>query len=215
MVMLFISQGCQCRHWYRHWTLQSINCWGVGKDPSAAQPSTHHPLVSTAPGNCSLSLSIVWGQIRAGNGVRGAVLLQGPNWDVEAKSAGSCHFYRQNQLGREHRDLHLTQEWALWSQLAFCLYCTVLLSAVCSGGSSCAGRNCASGHKNVSLDPWSYSSALLSLHICRYFRGVKCRVRIFLDPFLELIHMWRGKGQSQEGCGCSLVVSWPHHLFYY
>lgn len=44
-------------------------------------PAPHHPLVPTAPGS-ECSLSIDRGQIRAGNEVRGAVLLQGPNWDV-------------------------------------------------------------------------------------------------------------------------------------
>lgn len=36
---------------------------------------------------------------------------------------------------------------------------------------------------------------------------IKCRVRIFLEPFLDLIHSWCGNGRSQEGCGCSLVVA--------
>lgn len=133
-------------------------------------PASHHPLVSTAPGKCSLSLSIAQEQIRAGNRVRGAV-LQGPglNWFVEAKGQQDpATFTDKTSLGgAQGSPHHSAMSSGITISILSLLQRAALLSAVCSGGSSCA-RSCASGHKNICLDPWSYSSSLLNLYSCRY-----------------------------------------------
>lgn len=125
------------------------------------------------------------------------------------ESAGPCHFHRQNQLGRS---TEIPTQSGMSSRITInilsLLHRAALLSAVCSGGSSCARRGCASGHKNICLDPLSYSSSLLNLTAIdiwgSFIEYISCRVRIFFDSFLHLIH---SNGQSQEGCGCSLVVA--------
>lgn len=181
-------------------------------------PAPHHPLVPTAPGS-ECSLSIDRGQMRAGNEVRGAVLLQGPNWDVGAEGQQDPAILQTKPAWDKHRDPHFTQEWALASQLAFCLYCMVFLSAVCSGGSAVLGEVVP---LDTRISTWIHGAVPQHCWACTavdilgsFMAEIRCRVRVFLDPFLDLIHGWHGKGQSQEGCGCSLVVAWPHDLFYY
>lgn len=205
-----MSQGCR----YRHGTLRRINCWVFGKDLSAAQPSTPPSFSIHSPRELlPVLIHCPRGEIRPGNGVSRGRTAPGLRIKLGCGgkgSAGPCHFYRQN--GAQGSPSHSGMSSGITiSILSSVLQRVALLSALCSGGSSCARKSCPSGHKNICWDPWSYSSSVLYLHGCRYFGSfvgeIKCRVRIFLEPFLDLIHSWCGNGRSQEGCGCSLVVA--------